>query len=113
MIERIVAASLKKLLRTDNGKEQVVIEDDEAKGESERKEHVDDTWQGEEFFKKMFAKKAESESVISKKFEKLDKKLEKLHLFMKSKGIDQLMRIHYHQSPMELKGTRTITMATH
>ncbi|KDP29306.1 hypothetical protein JCGZ_19462 [Jatropha curcas] len=62
MIEKIVAASLKKLLR--------INKDDE-------------------FFKKTFAKKAESEPVVSKKFEQLDKKLEKLHVFMKSKRMDQ------------------------
>ncbi|KDP24399.1 hypothetical protein JCGZ_26605 [Jatropha curcas] len=50
MVEKIVATSLEKLLRSDKGKEQVVIEDDEAKGESERKEQVDDTWQDEELF---------------------------------------------------------------
>ncbi|KDP30283.1 hypothetical protein JCGZ_17153 [Jatropha curcas] len=44
MIEKIMATSLEKLLQTDKGKEQVVIEDDEVKGESERKENFDDTW---------------------------------------------------------------------
>ncbi|KDP30071.1 hypothetical protein JCGZ_18619 [Jatropha curcas] len=43
MIEKIVAASLKRLLCSDKGKEQVVIKDEKAKVESERKEHVDDT----------------------------------------------------------------------
>ncbi|KDP34626.1 hypothetical protein JCGZ_11149 [Jatropha curcas] len=36
-VEKIVAASLEKLLRSDKGKDHLVIEDDEAKGESERK----------------------------------------------------------------------------
>ncbi|KDP47097.1 hypothetical protein JCGZ_03905 [Jatropha curcas] len=44
MIEKIVSTSLEKLLLTDKGKEQVVIEDEEPKVESEKKEHVDDTW---------------------------------------------------------------------
>ncbi|KDP21711.1 hypothetical protein JCGZ_03585 [Jatropha curcas] len=80
MIEKIVAASFEKLVRSDRRKEKVVVEDDEeAKDESEKKEHVDDTWQDDEFFKKMSVKKAESEPIISKKFDKLDKKLEKLH----------------------------------
>ncbi|KDP36498.1 hypothetical protein JCGZ_09343 [Jatropha curcas] len=44
MMQRIVASSLEKLMRFDKGKEKVVIEDDgEAKGESEKKEHVDNT----------------------------------------------------------------------
>ncbi|KDP24722.1 hypothetical protein JCGZ_25713 [Jatropha curcas] len=73
MIEKIVAASLEKLLRSDKGKEQVIIEDDEAK--------------------KMPTKKTESKPVVSKKFEKMDKKLEKLHVFMKSKGMDQYVDI--------------------
>ncbi|KDP20418.1 hypothetical protein JCGZ_06026 [Jatropha curcas] len=61
-IEKIVAASLEKLLRSDRGKEQVVIEDEEAKVESERKEPVDDTWQDEEFSsKKMPRRKSEPE----------------------------------------------------
>ncbi|KDP24271.1 hypothetical protein JCGZ_26624 [Jatropha curcas] len=85
MIEKIVASSLKKLIRSDKGKEQVVIEDEKAKDEFEKKEHIDDTWQDEEFFKKMSAKKAESEPVVLKKFEKLDKKLKKLHMFMRSR----------------------------
>ncbi|KDP41099.1 hypothetical protein JCGZ_03229 [Jatropha curcas] len=43
MIEKIVAASLEKLMRSDKGKEKGVIEDDkEAKDESDKKEHVDD-----------------------------------------------------------------------
>ncbi|KDP27729.1 hypothetical protein JCGZ_19706 [Jatropha curcas] len=88
MIEKILASSLEKLMKSDKGKEQVVREDEEAKDESEKKEHVDDTWQDEEFFKKMSAKIVES-LVVSKKFEKLDKKLEKLHVFMGSKGMDQ------------------------
>ncbi|KDP27073.1 hypothetical protein JCGZ_22070 [Jatropha curcas] len=42
MIEKIVAASLEKFMRSDKGKEKVVIEDDEeAKDESEKREHVD------------------------------------------------------------------------
>ncbi|KDP27477.1 hypothetical protein JCGZ_20012 [Jatropha curcas] len=45
-------------MRFDKAKEQVVIEDDEAKGELEKKEHVDDTWQDDEIFKKMSAKKS-------------------------------------------------------
>ncbi|KDP27388.1 hypothetical protein JCGZ_20212 [Jatropha curcas] len=52
MIEKMVASSLKKLLQTDNGKEQVVIEDEEPGVEFERKEHIDDTWQNEVFFLK-------------------------------------------------------------
>ncbi|KDP41090.1 hypothetical protein JCGZ_03220 [Jatropha curcas] len=52
MIEKIVAANLEKLMRSNKGKEKVVIEDDkEAKDESEKREHVDDTWQDDEFFK--------------------------------------------------------------
>ncbi|KDP21555.1 hypothetical protein JCGZ_03663 [Jatropha curcas] len=87
IVEKIVAGSLEKLLLSDKGKDHVIVEDDEAKGESERKEDMDDTWQDEEFFaKKIPTKKAESEPVILEKFEKLDKKLEKLHVFMKSKG---------------------------
>ncbi|KDP32230.1 hypothetical protein JCGZ_13837 [Jatropha curcas] len=115
MIEKIVAASLEKLLRTDKGKEQVVIEDDEAKGESERKEHIDDTWQDEEFFKKMSAKKAESELVVSEEFENLDKKLKKLHVFVKSKGMDQYVDINDDDDEeLELKQTTpmTYTMCT-
>ncbi|KDP34435.1 hypothetical protein JCGZ_12795 [Jatropha curcas] len=66
MIEKIVAYSLEKLLRSDKDKEQVVIEDEEAKVESERKQHVDDTWQDEEFFsKKMPTKRSKLELVIS------------------------------------------------
>ncbi|KDP36029.1 hypothetical protein JCGZ_09995 [Jatropha curcas] len=49
MIEKIVAASLEKLLHLDQGKEQVVIEDEEVKGESERKEHMGDTWRSYDF----------------------------------------------------------------
>ncbi|KDP47169.1 hypothetical protein JCGZ_25678 [Jatropha curcas] len=77
----------------------MVIEDDDAKGESEKKEQLDDTWQDEEFFaKKVNTKKAESEPVISEEFEKLDKKLEKLHVFMKSKGMDHKVRCDSEQS---------------
>ncbi|KDP27674.1 hypothetical protein JCGZ_19566 [Jatropha curcas] len=95
MIEKIVAFSLEKLLHSDKGKEKVVIEDDErAKDKSEKREHVNYTWQDDEFFKKTSAKKAKSEPVISEEFEKLDKKLEKLHVFMKSKGMDQYMDIN-------------------
>ncbi|KDP36237.1 hypothetical protein JCGZ_09957 [Jatropha curcas] len=50
MVGRIVIASLEKLLRSDKGKDHVVIEDDENKEEFEKKEQVDDTWQDEEFF---------------------------------------------------------------
>ncbi|KDP45539.1 hypothetical protein JCGZ_18776 [Jatropha curcas] len=90
MIEKKVASSLMELIRSDKGKEKVVIEDDkEAKGESVKKGHIDDTWQDDEFFKKMSAKRADTAPVVSEKFEKLDKKLEKLHVFMKSKGMDQ------------------------
>ncbi|KDP27094.1 hypothetical protein JCGZ_20318 [Jatropha curcas] len=63
MIEKIVACSLEKLMRSDKGKEQVVIEDEEAKDEFDKMEHIDDTWQDEYFFKKMSAKKAEFEPV--------------------------------------------------
>ncbi|KDP45130.1 hypothetical protein JCGZ_17462 [Jatropha curcas] len=54
LVEKIVAASLEKLLQSDKdkGKDHMVIEDDEAKGEFEGKEHVHDTWQDEEFFAK-------------------------------------------------------------
>ncbi|KDP24254.1 hypothetical protein JCGZ_26711 [Jatropha curcas] len=39
MIERIVASSIEKLMRSDKGKEKMVIEDDEeAKGEFEKME---------------------------------------------------------------------------
>ncbi|KDP27445.1 hypothetical protein JCGZ_19806 [Jatropha curcas] len=80
MVKKIVAACL---------------EDDEAKGESKRKEQMDDTWQDEEFFtKKMPTKKTEPEPVVSKKFEKLKKKLEKLHVFRQSKGMDQYIDIN-------------------
>ncbi|KDP39452.1 hypothetical protein JCGZ_05327 [Jatropha curcas] len=54
MIEKIMVASFEKLIRSDRGKEKVVIEDDkEAKDEIEEKEHVDDTWQDYELFKKI------------------------------------------------------------
>ncbi|KDP26272.1 hypothetical protein JCGZ_22439 [Jatropha curcas] len=75
MIKKIVAASLEKFMRSDQGKEKVVIEDgEEAMDESEKREHVDDTWQDDEFFK-ISAKKFESEPIISEKFKKIDKKL--------------------------------------
>ncbi|KDP29304.1 hypothetical protein JCGZ_19460 [Jatropha curcas] len=94
IIEKIVADSLEKFVRFDKGKKKVVIEDDEeAKDKSEKKEHVDDTWQDDEFFETMSDKKVESESVVSEKFEKLNKKLEKLYIFIKSKGMDQYMDI--------------------
>ncbi|KDP35449.1 hypothetical protein JCGZ_10832 [Jatropha curcas] len=44
LVEKIVAASLEKLLQVDKAKDHVVIEDDKAKGESEKKEQMDDTW---------------------------------------------------------------------
>ncbi|KDP33077.1 hypothetical protein JCGZ_13614 [Jatropha curcas] len=48
MIEKIVVASLEKLMRSDREKKKVVIEDDEeAKNESEKKERVDYTSQDE------------------------------------------------------------------
>ncbi|KDP29465.1 hypothetical protein JCGZ_19294 [Jatropha curcas] len=94
MVKKIVAANLEKLLGSNKGKEQVIIEDDEAESESERKEHMDDTWQDKELFaKKMPTKKTEPKPVVLKKFEKLDKKLEKLHVFMKSKEMDQYVDI--------------------
>ncbi|KDP42601.1 hypothetical protein JCGZ_24375 [Jatropha curcas] len=75
-------------MRSNKVKEKVVLKDDEVAKDFGNKEHVDDTWQDDEFFKKMFAKKAESEPIVSEKSKKLDKKFKKLHLFMKSKGID-------------------------
>ncbi|KDP35800.1 hypothetical protein JCGZ_10436 [Jatropha curcas] len=72
----------------------IPVSDIEKMGESERSEHVDDTWQEEEYYaKKMPAKKTRPELVVSKKFEKLDKKLERLHVFMKSKVMDQYVDI--------------------
>ncbi|KDP38796.1 hypothetical protein JCGZ_05132 [Jatropha curcas] len=53
MIEKIVADSLEKFMRFDKGKEKVIEDDEEAKDESEKKEHVDDTWQDDEFFETM------------------------------------------------------------
>ncbi|KDP27387.1 hypothetical protein JCGZ_20211 [Jatropha curcas] len=111
LVEKIVAASLEKLLRTDRGKDHVVIEDDEAKGESEKKEHVDDTWQDEEFFaKEVPIKKSKYEPVISEKFVKLDKRLEKLHVFMKSKGMDRYVDMDDDEDEeLELKNTIPLT----
>ncbi|KDP44565.1 hypothetical protein JCGZ_22147 [Jatropha curcas] len=66
VMEKIVAASLDKLLRSDKDKDHAIVEDDEAKGKSERKEQLDDIWQDEEFFTmKMPTKKVESKSIIS------------------------------------------------
>ncbi|KDP39820.1 hypothetical protein JCGZ_04919 [Jatropha curcas] len=43
MIKKIVVASLEKFIRFDKGKEKVVVKDDEeAKDESKKKEHVDE-----------------------------------------------------------------------
>ncbi|KDP24237.1 hypothetical protein JCGZ_26642 [Jatropha curcas] len=65
MIERIVASSLKEFLCFDKGKEHVNIEDDENKGESEKEELGDETWQDEVFFaKRVTNKKNESEAVL-------------------------------------------------
>ncbi|KDP33121.1 hypothetical protein JCGZ_13568 [Jatropha curcas] len=73
LVEKIVASSLEKLLQSNKGKDHMVIEDDKVKGESEKKEQVDYTWQDEAFFtKKVSTKNVESESIISEKFKKLD-----------------------------------------
>ncbi|KDP29966.1 hypothetical protein JCGZ_19111 [Jatropha curcas] len=62
MNERVVASNLEKLFRSDKGNEHVNVEDDENKGESEKKEQANETWQDEEFFaKKVINKKAEFE----------------------------------------------------
>ncbi|KDP20211.1 hypothetical protein JCGZ_10639 [Jatropha curcas] len=107
LVEKIVVASSGKLLQSDKGKDHMVIEDDEAKGEFEKKDQVADTWQDEEFLaKKVTTKKAEVEPIISEKFEKLDKKLEKLHVFMKSKGTDQYVDMDDDENEkLELKNT--------
>ncbi|KDP39492.1 hypothetical protein JCGZ_04156 [Jatropha curcas] len=87
--------------------EKVVIEDDkEAKDEFEKREHVDDTWQDDEFFKKMSAKKAKSKPIISEKFEKQDKKL---HVFIKSNGMDQYMDIDDDDEELELRQATLVT----
>ncbi|KDP23100.1 hypothetical protein JCGZ_00526 [Jatropha curcas] len=52
MVERVVVASLEKLLPFNKGKEHVVVEDEQNKGESKRKEQADEIWQDEEFFAK-------------------------------------------------------------
>ncbi|KDP21556.1 hypothetical protein JCGZ_03664 [Jatropha curcas] len=62
MIERIVISSLEKLLHSDKGKEHVNIKYDEKKGELEKKEQANETWQDEESFtKKVTNKNSESE----------------------------------------------------
>ncbi|KDP30736.1 hypothetical protein JCGZ_15537 [Jatropha curcas] len=92
MRERIVTTSLKKFLCSDKGKEHVKVKDDENKGELEKKEQSDETWQDEEFFaKKEIKKKAEFEAEKLDKLEKMNKKIEKINVFMKSKGLDQYL----------------------
>ncbi|KDP27659.1 hypothetical protein JCGZ_20007 [Jatropha curcas] len=101
MIERIVATSLEKFLCSDKGKEHVNVQDNEKKGESEKKEQVDETWQDEEFFaKKVINKKLEFEAVPFEKLDKLekeDKKIEKINVFIKSKGLDQYLDMDDHE----------------
>ncbi|KDP28969.1 hypothetical protein JCGZ_19662 [Jatropha curcas] len=83
-----------------------MIEDEEHKVESDKKEHIDDTWQDEEFFlKMMLTRKSEPELVMIEKFKKLGKKLEKLHVFMKSKGMDQYVYIDDDDDELKLKQT--------
>ncbi|KDP27117.1 hypothetical protein JCGZ_22026 [Jatropha curcas] len=107
LVERIVAASLEKLLCSDKGKDHVVVEDKENKEEFEKKEQANETWQDEEFFaKKLSNQKAESEVVPFEKLEKTDKKIEKFHVFIKSKGMDQYVDINDNEDEeLDLKST--------
>ncbi|KDP30676.1 hypothetical protein JCGZ_15551 [Jatropha curcas] len=62
------------------------------------------------FSKKMPTKKSKPELVVSEKFEKLDKKLEKLQVFMKSRGMDQYIDIDDDDDEeLELKQTTPMT----
>ncbi|KDP23847.1 hypothetical protein JCGZ_27151 [Jatropha curcas] len=91
-----------------------LFQDDENKGESKKKEQVDEIWQDEEIFaKKVTNTKAESEIIAFEKLdklEKMDKKIKKINVFMKSKGLDQYLDMDDDEDEeLELKSTIPLT----